>query len=917
MDLPVIWFQPLAITTGSDMKKMLITFLVSSLFSLSLLAQDTTLETLDVLLLDANYTEVIRLTEGKSIGSNLASLQVNCKRAQALIRSGKLDEGRELLDQLSIAADKLTSDKDFASAILSSHKGMLYLNEGRNDLALEALQSAIDSFGQSGNSTSLEAAEAIATLGIVYNVTGKSQQAEEQLLKALSLRKEVLPESHELIAATYNDLGLVYTATDAEKALDYYDQSLAIYQQLHDETHPKIAIANTNLGVIYRELEFYGDAVNSLETALNIWEKVYPQAHPSRAFVLSNLGQTYVKMGDTKAGQGYFDRALKMYEESYGNKHPDIASTLNAIGNLELAQRKYDEAINYYQRALQANVKDFNSSNPAINPDGENFYNGNVLLYSLLFKAEALEAKYFGKTLKFADLLLSMESIKRCDELIERLRNQISSESDKLALGVIANEVYADGVRVAHTLAQNAWKKKPFRELTFYFAEKSKSAVLQDAISDSNAKSFAGIPPELLEEEKYLKALAAYCNQQLAQKPSPEEEQSLRDILFKVNRDYEVFVKGLEEKFPEYYNLKFNSASPSITEIQSKLDNKTAVLSYFMDEKNNRLYTFVISNNKYKIIDKEIPADFDKLITGLRNSLFYNEINTYVNTAATLSRSIIPPLPGGISHLVIIPTGRMGVIPFEALFSQSVKSANGYGQLPYLLNDYSISYEFSAGLILQKEGNTSASTAPASILLCAPVEFTSNSSLNTLPGTEEEVQKIAQLFSSRNLKSETLIKTQADEDHIKSSAMKDYKYLHFATHGIVDEQNPELSRIFLNQGINEDGNLYSGEIYNLELNADLVALSACETGLGKISKGEGVIGLSRALIYAGARNIIVSFWSVADASTSQLMREFYTELLANNNNDFSSALRASKLKMIKENTYAAPYYWAPFVIFGF
>lgn len=898
------------------MKKTIITFLVSSFVSLSLLAQDTTLETLDALLLDANYTEVIRATNGKPIESNLESMQMNCKRAQALIRSGQLDEGRDLLDKLSEAAKKLTADKDFASAVLSSHKGTLYLNEGRNDLALEALQSAIDAFERSGNNNTLEAAEAIATLGIVYNVTGKSQQAEEQLLKALSLRKEALPESHELIAATYNDLGLVYTTLDTEKALDYYDQSLAIYQQLHEDSHPKIAIANTNLGVIYRELEFYGDAVNSLETALDIWEKVYPQAHPSKAFVLSNLGQTYVKMGDTKAGEGYFDRALKMYEASYGKKHPDIASTLNAIGNLELSQRKYDEAIDYYQRALQANVKNFDSNDPAINPSGENFYNGNVLLYSLLFKAEALEAKYFGATLKFADLLLSMESIKRCDELIEKLRNQINSESDKLALGVIANEVYADGVRIAHTLALNAWKKKPFRELTFYFAEKSKSAVLQDAISDSNAKSFAGIPSELLEEEKYLKALAAYCNQQLAQKPSPEEEQSLRDILFKVNRDYEAFVKNLEEKFPEYYNLKFNAAAPSIAEIQSKLDGKTAILSYFIDEKNNRLYTFVISKEKYKIIDNELPDNFDKLITGLRNSIFYNEINTYIATSNTLSRSIIPSLPKGISHLVIIPTGRMGVIPFEALFSQSVKGIPAYAQLPYLLNEYSISYEFSAGLILQKD-NIASSVSQASILLCAPVEFTSNSNLNTLPGTEEEVKAIAQLFSSRNLKNETLIRSQADEDQIKSPSIKDYKYLHFATHGIVDEQNPELSRIFLNQGANEDGNLFSGEIYNLELDADLVALSACETGLGKISKGEGVIGLSRALVYAGARSIIVSFWNVADASTSQLMREFYTQLLAKNNNDFSSALRASKLEMINENSYASPYYWAPFVVLGF
>ena len=133
----------------------------------------------------------------------------------------------------------------------------------------------------------------------------------------------------------------------------------------------------------------------------------------------------------------------------------------------------------------------------------------------------------------------------------------------------------------------------------------------------------------------------------------------------------------------------------------------------------------------------------------------------------------------------------------------------------------------------------------------------------------------------------------------------------------MDEQHPELSRIFLNPGKNEDGNLYSGEIYNLELNADLVALSACETGLGKISKGEGVIGLSRALVYAGAQSIMVSFWNVADASTSQLMRDFYARLLAQGNNDFSGALRAAKLKMVQGKTYAAPYFWAPFVLLGF
>ena len=246
---------------------LIIVFLISFY---PLFSQSVKLETLDSLLQDANYEEVLRLTDHNKSDSSFLSIRIYCKRAQALIRSGKLAESRILIDQLTAKAEKLTMEKYFAKALIDVNKGSLLLNEGRNDLALEALQAAIQAFEQSGNSNSLESAEAIATLGIIYNVTGKTQQAEEQLLKALSIRKELLPEMHELIAASYNDLGLVYTSIDPEKTLDYYDQALVVYKQLHDANHPKIAIANTNLGVIYRELKFYGDAVNSLETALTI-----------------------------------------------------------------------------------------------------------------------------------------------------------------------------------------------------------------------------------------------------------------------------------------------------------------------------------------------------------------------------------------------------------------------------------------------------------------------------------------------------------------------------------------------------------------------------------------------------------------------------------------------------------------------
>lgn len=875
----------------------------------------TSLGLIDSLLVQANYEKVLELTQAATSDA-FVKVQMEYRRVLALVRMGNLDAAAKVLEQLERDANELSTNKDFALALFNSATGALTMNQGRNDLALETLQQAVEQFERSGKSTSLESADAIATLGILYNSTEKKQQAEEQLLRAYSIRQEQLPKDHELIAASLNDLGLVYSTIDPDKALDYYDQALAMYERLHGNQHPKIAIAHTNLGFVYGQIELYGDAINSLEIALKIWEHVYPGPHPSKAFVLQNLGATYNKMRNLEAAAGYYERAFQMYQASYGNKHPDLASTLNAMGTLKISENQFDQALALFQNALIANVRDFNASNIENNPGTESFYNGNVLLYSLLGKAKAYESKYFGRSLKFKDLSKSLTILQVCDTLIEKLRQQINNESDKIALGVVAAEAYAAGVRISFTLAENAWKKQPYRELAFYFAEKSKSAVLQDAISDANAKSFAGIPPELLEEEKYLKALAAYCTQKLAQKPTPEEEKNLRDILFQVNRDYQAFVENLEEKFPEYFNLKFNSASPTIAQIQSKLDKRTAILSYFLDEENLRLYTFIITHNKYRIADEQVPTDMDKQITGLRNSMFFNDINIFLATSRKLGKILIPSLPASIEKLVVIPTGRLGVIPFEALLIHSPSNTSDYSSLPYLVKRYAVSYEFSAGLILQKGGKHSAQTAP-SILLCAPVEFGSDRNLPELPGTEQEVKEITQLFASKELKTFTMLNEKADEDQIKSGDIKDYRYLHFATHGVVDEVNPELSRIFLNQGQNDDGNLYSGEIYNLDLNADLVTLSACETGLGKISKGEGVIGLSRALVYAGAKYIIVSLWSVGDASTSQLMTDFYTSLLNTNQGRFDAALREAKLKMIRDGTYTAPYNWAPFVVIGY
>jgi CHAT domain-containing protein/Tfp pilus assembly protein PilF len=866
--------------------------------------------TVDSLLVSAEYTKAIAVLESKgNVSDPSLTPLIENKKAEALTRLGKLDEAETILKTLG---DKGTA---YLKGITQTNLGLLYLNRGRYDLALESLQQALRYFNEDNKSNGLEAAQAMAYLGQVYKFTGKHAQAEEQLNMALTLRRNLLKEDHELIAASYNDLGLAYAQLDNDKALDYYEKALTLYAKLHGKEHPKIAIANSNIGFVYRDLELYGDAVNNFEAALKIWEKVYTTPHQTKAFVLFNLGQTYLKMGDQKAALGFYERALAMYRSSYGNKHPEIATVLNAMGALKTAGGNYDEALQHFQQAMKANVRDFESDATATNPPLRDFYNGNVLLYSLLLKAEALEGRHFGKSLKFSDLKIALATLQRCDSLIDRLRQQSSNESDKIALGVIANDVYADGVRIAHEAATTAFIKKDYLAMAFYFAEKSKSAVLLEAISESDAKSFAGIPAPLLEEEKSLKSAIAITAQKLAQKPSPEEERHLRETSFSLNRSYEDFVRKLEKQFPGYFNLKYNAASPSIADLQRLLDDQTAMLSYFIDEKNARLYIFQITRKSYRIVDHALPPTFDKQITGLRNSVYFNVKDAYTKVAANLGKLLIPSVGARIKNLVILPAGRLSIIPFEALLTRSAGATQEYAALPYLLQRFTVRYEFSAGLLLQKAKQPAPRTP--SIFLCAPVTFPEKDNLNALPGTADEVKEISALFASNNISQALYTGEKATEHLVKSSGLKNYSLLHFATHGVADENAPELSRIFLQStSAAEDGNLFASEIYNLEMDANLVTLSACQTGLGKISKGEGVIGLSRALVYAGARNIVVSFWSVADESTAGLMKTFYKRLIENPGG-YCHSLRQAKLALMADEKYAAPYYWAPFILIGF
>jgi CHAT domain-containing protein len=316
----------------------------------------------------------------------------------------------------------------------------------------------------------------------------------------------------------------------------------------------------------------------------------------------------------------------------------------------------------------------------------------------------------------------------------------------------------------------------------------------------------------------------------------------------------------------------------------------------------------------------------------------------------------IASIDGKIENLYIVPDGSLATLPFETLLTANYTgNINAYKEYPYLIKKYNISYSYSANLFYQtffkKPSSTIEITKLNDWLAFAPVfdsqeeqsmvmpsqdlqrqlngleadsmmtnrSMFNGNNIRPLPETESEAEAIFKLYNENNLNAKVLLHDNANEKSIKSSELKQYKVIHFATHGFVNSEKPELSGLLLAQDTTggEDGVLYSGEIYNLKLNADLVVLSACETGLGKIQKGEGIIGLTRALLYAGAKNIIVSLWPVNDKSTTDLMVDFYRNLLASKGQQsYSKALRNAKLKMINEGKYSYPFFWSPFILIG-
>jgi len=392
------------------------------------------------------------------------------------------------------------------------------------------------------------------------------------------------------------------------------------------------------------------------------------------------------------------------------------------------------------------------------------------------------------------------------------------------------------------------------------------------------------------------------------------------------------------------------------------LDDRTALLEYAIGDTSS--YLFAVSRSDFLIVALPSTSALAGKVDALRQIITSqpqrSTFGKQIEYSRQLFRELIEPagkLLAGKQKLIIAPSGVLNYLPFEVLLSSGDEkelAAAGPGALPFLIRDYAIGYVPSAGVLAGLRSRPQIKPGPRKTFLAFadPVYGDETGTetnvalrgafgqmrawkLTRLEGSRREVEQIASLYKPDQ--ASLLLGEQASEQNVKTDGrLSQYRYVHFATHGLVNEERPPYSGLILSlptgkesaagnaQSRNpqspisnpqsEDGLLQVYEVFNLKLNADLVVLSACDTGLGKEIKGEGLIGLTRAFLYAGTPSVMVSLWSVQDRSTADLMVRFYQQL--DRRKDKAAALRQAKLDLIQTKRYAHPYYWAPFILIG-
>jgi tetratricopeptide (TPR) repeat protein len=313
---------------------------------------------------------------------------------EEMIRRGNYSEARTIL---------LSSGHMDSINYLSS-LGEVNLRLGRLEEAEEILRKALHKLEDSADKNIELYSNALNRFALVLWNQGQDAEAQSYMHRTIDIRNRTSPDNSKLLAASYNDLGLITARTNPLHSLTSYEKALNLYKETYGKLSEKYAQGLINSGIIYSQLGSYDEATTRFSEAEKIVRNLYPNGHPTIAFILANTGKNFKAMGMIPSAMKAFNEALSLYQRNYGKKHPEVANIYNLIDQILMEQNKYDEALMHFQKALIANAMDFTSENTTSYPSLDDYYQPYTFLSSFLYKARTYQQMHFNKTLKIRHL---------------------------------------------------------------------------------------------------------------------------------------------------------------------------------------------------------------------------------------------------------------------------------------------------------------------------------------------------------------------------------------------------------------------------------------------------------------------------------------------------------------------------------
>ena len=836
-------------------------------------------------------------------------------------------------------------EKDPFVAGIYFNTGLVYMSQGFYEAALENYQNALKVFISAFGENHSKVASCYAAIGFVYSDQEAYESALENLQMALKIWLNTFEESHPMVLGSYLNIGLVYMSQGAyEAALENYHKALTIGLDIFGENHHSVAFSYGNIGMIHINQGAYELALENLQKALTINIDTYGEKHLIVARNYGNIGNVYLAQGNYETTLENYHKALMIFISIFGESHPEVANNYHNIGVVYGRQGIHQSALENYQNALIANCNNFKEQDIEINPTlNHEVLSEPFFLKTLQKKAYTLFTLSRPEVNDSASLQLAYHTYQLAVGLADKMRQDYKRQKDKQELLKSTSVIYEGAIQTALELYRKT-ERDSFLQQAFTAFEKSRSILLLENLQNVNAKAFAGIPDELIAREKEVSIQLAFFEKSLFEEQLKKEAADSvklshwQDKIFQLRQFNDSIIQVLETKYPDYYRLKHNLGVASLVEAQNLLpDSEATLLEYFVGD--SSIYVFIISQQDYQCIEIQKDFPLEEWVQSLRESiygyhlsndrsqqLYEKSMNTLVFTSHALYQKLITPISTVYQlpeKLIISPDGVLGYLPFELLLTALPEDLYTFHNHAWLLKDHQISYVFSATLLQEMQEKQLAWTK-SDFIAFAPSfkedkEIAENSimaelrgNLGSLSHNIQEAEAIQQLLGGK-----VFTENEATEAAFVENASS-YRIIHLATHGIANDKIGDYAYLAFSEIPDsiENEKLYNRDLYNLNLNADMVVLSACETGIGELQRGEGIISLARGFSYAGAKSLITSLWSVDDSRTRELMEDYYHYIKAGKAKD--EALRLAKLDFLAKyrKVEAHPFYWAPFIAMG-